>query len=226
MLIQEKSINEVISFRDNKIILTDAETGLSPDAEELSKVILARTGLMPRKKGSTDKMHNLLLELYERSKQAYRKKRPELAVMTVEDMGDFAGISRQTMYDYLGRWTALNLIVKTSYISQGAVVIGYRLNGNTLEKAFEKCISTIQQNLDNTQKLIKELQRSVKNEKIKEKQQINRIDSDESGGAESASDGFGSDKSGPDSDGNSVEDNSQEEGMTDRDSEQKALSEA
>lgn len=142
-------------------------------------MILARIGLMPRKKGSTDKMHQTLLELYERSKESYRKKKPELAIMTVEDMGTFAGISRQTMYDYLSRWTELNIIAKTSYINEGKVIIGYKLNGNTLEKAFERSIQAIQANLETTQSLIKELQRSVKNEKISETQKINAIDAAE-----------------------------------------------
>lgn len=168
------------TFKNEKIILTNHEPGLNPTADELSKVILARIGLMPRKKGSTDKMHQTLLELYERSKQSYRKKKPELAIMTVEEMGVFAGISRQTMYDYLGRWTELGLISKTSFVSEGKVVIGYRLNGNTLEKAFEKSMQVVLNNLNDTQKLIRELQRFVKNEKISETQRINAIDDQES----------------------------------------------
>jgi len=171
---------EVIKFKQEKIILTNHEPGLSPTAEELSKVVLARIGLMPRKKGSTDKMHQTLLELYERSKQSYRKKKPELAIMTVEDMGVFAGISRQTMYDYLGRWTELGIITKTSFVNEGKVVIGYKLNGNTLERAFERSMNIVMDNLNETQKLIRELQRSVKNEKIAETQKINAIDSQES----------------------------------------------
>ncbi|MFC1733948.1 hypothetical protein ACFL6I_26905 [candidate division KSB1 bacterium] len=169
----------MIKLKNEKIILTNHEPGLNPTADELSKIILARIGLMPRKKGSTDKMHQTLLELYERSKQSYRKKRPELAIMTVEDMGTFAGISRQTMYDYLGRWTELGIITKTSFVNEGRVVIGYKLNGNTLEKAFERSMQVVQNNLNDTQKLIRELQRSVKNEKIAETQKINAIDSQE-----------------------------------------------
>ena len=166
-------------FAQEKIILTNHEPGLNPTADELSKVILARIGLMPRKKGSTDKMHQTLLELYERSKDSYRKKKPELAIMTVEDMGAFAGISRQTMYDYLGRWTELGIITKTSFVNDGKVLIGYRLNGNTLEKAFERSMSVVMDNLNETQKLIRELQRFVKNEKISETQKINAIDAED-----------------------------------------------
>ncbi len=175
----------MIRFKHSKIVLTHAEPGMNPGADELASVIMARIGLLPRKKGSTTRMHNILLELYERAKQAYRKKRPEMAVMTVEDMGDFAGISRQTMYDYLSRWTELGLIVKTSFISEGKVVIGYKLNGNTLEQAFQKSVSQIQENLNTTQGLIRELQRSVKNEKIREKQGMNQADKRDSGVSES-----------------------------------------
>ena len=125
---------------------------------------------MPRKKGSTDKMHKTLVEMYERAKQANRKKQPELAVMTVEEMGLFAGITRQTMYDYLSRWLDLKLITKTSYIKDNKVIIGYKLNGSTLENAFEKTSLAIQSNLDLTKKYIQELQKLVKNEKISESQ--------------------------------------------------------
>ena len=166
----------MIKFKDTKIILTNAEPGLNAGSDDLANIIMARIGLLPRKKGSTDKMHQVLLELYERAKQSYRKKRPEMAIMTVEDMGSFAGISRQTMYDYLSRWTELGLIAKTSFINEGKVIIGYKLNGNTLEQAFDRSISTIQENLSQTQNLIRELQRTVKNEKISESQKINQID--------------------------------------------------
>ncbi len=58
--------------------------------------------------------------------------------MTVEEMGSYAGITRQTMYDYLKRWLALDIIIKTSYIgSNQKVVIGYKLNGNNIESAFQ-----------------------------------------------------------------------------------------
>ena len=157
----------------SKIILTNHEPGMNPSSEELAIIILARTGLMPRKKGSTEKMHRTFLELYERAKFANRDKRPEKAVMTVEEMGTFAGITRQTMYDYLKRWLDLNLIVKTSYIKDSRVIIGYKLNGPTLETAFEKATQIISANLENTQKYVKELQRLVKNEKIAQTQKDN-----------------------------------------------------
>ncbi len=163
-----------------KIIITDVEAGMNPTAEELSKVILARIGLMPRKEGSTDKMHNVLLELYEKSKLAQREKRPEAAIMTVEEMGLFAGITRQTMYDYLKRWLDLNLIVKTSYINEGKVIVGYKLNGNTLESAFEKAIQKINNNLEISMKLVRELQKLVKNEKISRSQKERSGDNIES----------------------------------------------
>src|SRR3989344_1021386 len=150
---------------------------MNPNIEELATVILCRTGLVPRKKGATDKMHRVLMELYERAKAAYRKKKPELAVMTVEEMGAFAGITRQTMYDYLRRWTDLDMVAKTSYIHESRVVIGYKLNGATMEQAFEKAVLSIQSNLEVTQKFIRELQRTIKNEKISEAQKINNLPS-------------------------------------------------
>ncbi|MFP4656564.1 MAG: hypothetical protein ACLFNK_03210 [Candidatus Woesearchaeota archaeon] len=149
-----------------KIILTENEPGMNANSEELAKVIVNRLGLSPRKEGSTDKMYRTLVELYERSKRANREKNPEHAVMTVDEMGYFAGITRQTMYEYLKRWMSLNLIIKTSYIKEGKVVIGYKLNGNTLEQAFEKSMQKIRNNMDTTLKYIKELQRIVKNEKL------------------------------------------------------------
>ncbi len=163
----------------HKIILTNTEPSLNPSSEELSKVIIDRLGLMPRKKGSTENIHRVLIELYERSKSANQNKQPEKAVMTVEEMAVFAGITRQTMYDYLPRWVGLNLITKTSYINEGKVIIGYKLNGNTLEQAFEKVISRIQENLNFTRSYIQEFQKVLKNEKIsdsKKRQEVIRDD--------------------------------------------------
>ncbi|MFP4111706.1 MAG: hypothetical protein ACLFPQ_05745 [Candidatus Woesearchaeota archaeon] len=149
-----------------KIIFSNHEPGMNANSEELAKVIINRIGLSPRKEGSTDKMYRTFLELYERSKRANREKNPELSVMTVDEMGYFAGITRQTMYDYLKRWMALNLIVKTSYIKDGKVIIGYKLNGNTLEQAFEKTVQKVNNHQETTMKYIKELQKIVKNEKL------------------------------------------------------------
>ena len=143
---------------------------MNPTSTELARVVLARIGLEPRKRGSTDKMHQTFLELYERSKTAHRTKRPEESVMTVEEMGWHAGITRQTMYDYLKRWLDLNLIVKTSYIINNKVVIGYKLNGSTLEGAFEKSMAQVKNNMTLTLKYVQELQRLIKNEKIKQTQ--------------------------------------------------------
>jgi hypothetical protein len=154
-----------------KIVLTNIEPSLNPNSQELASIILERVGLTPRKAGSTDKMHRPFLELYERSKVANKEKRPEKAVLAVEEMALYAGITRQTMYDYLKRWLQLDLIVKTSYIANGKVIIGYKLNGNTLESAFEKATQKISNNMENTLKYVKELQRVIKNEKISDKQQ-------------------------------------------------------
>ena len=153
----------------NKFILGHAEPGINPDSEELANVVITRLGLTPRKKGSTDKMHNVLVELYERAKSAYREKRPTDAIMTVEEMAAFAGITRQTMYDYLKRWLHLDMISKTSYIDQEQnVIIGYKLNGATLEGAFDKARQKLNNHMELTLKYILELQKCIKNEKIKQ----------------------------------------------------------
>ena len=62
----------------------------------------------------------------------------------------------------------LNLIIKTSYVDRdNKVVIGYKLNGNTLESGFEKVRTKINNNLEFTLKYVKELQKVLKNEKIR-----------------------------------------------------------
>jgi hypothetical protein len=136
----------------------------SPDQavpEDIAKTLLARFGLLPRKKDGNAQMHKLLLELSERKKAANRDKKPELAVMPVEDMGTFAGIKRQTMYEYLHRWLDLNILKKTSFVNSGKVVIGYELNGTNLEGAFRK------KHLDDSFKLIELLQSEIKKEKLR-----------------------------------------------------------
>lgn len=167
---------QVIFMPQEKIILTNHEPSLNPDSEQLAQIIIARIGLLPRKKGSTDKIHRVLLELYERQKTSLREKDPSKAIITVEEMAMHAGITRQTMYDYLKRWLLLDFITKTSFVSsEKKVVIGYKMNGSTLENAFEKSKKKIVDNLDATQRYIVELQKSIKNEKIsqtvQEKQQ-------------------------------------------------------
>ncbi len=158
---------EVVNFAEQKIILSNAEPDINAGSAEIAEVIVRRLGLMPRKKGSTEKMNRVLLELYERAKVSSREKNPTKSIMTVEDMAYFAGITRQTMYDYLKRWLELDLIQKTSFIDENhKVVIGYRLSGPTLEAAFDKARTKIANNLDYTARYIKELQRVVKNEKI------------------------------------------------------------
>jgi hypothetical protein len=122
---------------------------------------------MPRKSGSTERMHKILIQLYEQAKVASKEKNQTKAILTVEEMAHHAGITRQTMYDYIRRWTDLDLITKTSYIAiDGKAVIGYRLNGPTLEKAFNKASTKIQNHLALTKQYIDELQKLLKNEKI------------------------------------------------------------
>ena len=174
---QSEGFKEVRTFA-KKIILNSVEASMNPTSEELAKVILYRVGLMPRKKGATEKMFHTFLELYERAKSSYRDKKPEKAVMTVEEMGLFAGITRQTMYDYLGRWLELGLIQKASYIKDDKVVIGYKLAGNTLESAFEKAMQKINGHMDITVKYVAELQKLIKNEKISISQKMRAADSE------------------------------------------------
>jgi hypothetical protein len=151
----------------DKIILSDLKPGNDANSLEIADILTKRLGLMPRKEGSTEKMNLVLLELYERAKSASREKSPTKAVMTVEEMSAFAGITRQTMYDYLKRWLGLDLITKATYInSDEKVVIGYKLNGNTIEAAFDHAKAKIETNLEETRKIILELQKTVKNEKI------------------------------------------------------------
>ena len=151
-----------------KIILNDIEPSINSTSEQLSEVIIHRLGLMPRKKGSTEKMNKILVELYERTKQSNRDKNPTSAVMTVEEMAAYASITRQTMYEYLRRWLDIDLIEKTSFVGPDTkVVIGYRLNGSTMESAFDKVRVRVNNNLDFTAKYIKELQRVLKNENIR-----------------------------------------------------------
>ena len=156
---------EVIKL--GKIILSNVEPELNANSEQIANVVIQRLGLMPRKKGSTEKMHKVLIELYERAKTATREKDPRQSILTVEELGFHAGITRQTMYEYLRRWIELDLITKTSYIDQfSKVVIGYKLNSGTLENAFQRSKKMIHKHLDETEKYIVELQKLLKNEKI------------------------------------------------------------
>ncbi|MFA6889211.1 MAG: hypothetical protein WC254_06975 [Candidatus Woesearchaeota archaeon] len=150
-----------------QFILRHSEPTMNPSSDELASVIIQRLGLMPRKKGSTEKMHRILVELYEKAKVASKEKNPMAALMTVEEMAIHAGISRQTMYDYIKRWIDIDFIAKTSYIGpEQKVIIGYKLNGPTLESAFDKARTRFNNNIDVTAKYIGELQRILKNEKI------------------------------------------------------------
>jgi len=149
--------------------LTNLEpSSMNPNSKELANVVINRMGLSPRKKGSTELKYRVLIELYERMKLSNKEKKPELAVMTVEDMGNVAGITRQTMYDYIKRWLDYDLITKTTYIYEGKVIIGYKLNGVTLENAFEKSAVKVRNHMDQTIKYVKELQNTLKKEKISE----------------------------------------------------------
>ena len=151
-----------------KIELRHMNPGPGANSEELSKVILARFGLLPRKKDAKAGFHNLILELYERKKQANRNQNPEDGVMTVEEMGAFAGIKRQTMYDYLNRWLLLQILKKTSFVKNKAVIVGYELNGSNLENAFRKAEVVVKDHVEVSLDLIKDLQNEIKKQKLKE----------------------------------------------------------
>ncbi len=141
--------------------LSDEET-----PEHIARTLLARFGLLPRKKDGAAALHILLLELYERKKKANRERQPQAAVMPVEHMAAFAEISRQTMYEYLHRWIDLAILKKTTFVADGKVTIGYELNGQNIEGAFRKAEVTIKNHLEYSFKLIDLLQREIKKEKI------------------------------------------------------------
>lgn len=159
-----------------KIELKYMNPGQGADSEELSKVVLARFGLIPRKKDAKAGFHKLLLELYERKKNANNEKKPELAVMTVEEMGSYSGIKRQTMYDYLRRWLSLQILKKTTLVNSGVVASGYELNGQNLENAFRKSEGIIHDHVNKSIEIVKELQNEVKKDKLRK----NKVDLSES----------------------------------------------
>lgn len=105
--------------------------------------------------------------MYERKKASNRDKKPETAVIPVEEMALYAGIKRQTMYDHLKRWLMLNIVKKTSFVSGGKVIIGYELNGNTLESAFRKAESAVKANMEQSFRYIEQLQTEIKKEKLR-----------------------------------------------------------
>ena len=94
--------------------------------------------------------------------------KPEQAVMTVEEMGMFAGIKRQTMYDYLNRWLMLQILKKTSFAKDKTIVMGYELNGSNLENAFKKAEIVVKGHVEQSLDLVKDLQNEIKKEKLKD----------------------------------------------------------
>jgi len=143
--------------------------GVNASKEELANVVLARFGLIPRKKDAKANFYHLLLELYERKKFANKEKKPELAVMTVEEMATQADIKRQTMYDHLKRWLILQVIKKTSFAMHGKVITGYELNGSNIEGAFTRAQSIVNNHMETSLEYIQDLQKQIKNEKLRNK---------------------------------------------------------
>jgi predicted transcriptional regulator len=160
---------------NEKITLKNTLPKMGATSQDLAECIIERIGLLPRKKGSTQHMHKTFIEFYERSKQATAQKDPKLAVLTVDEMALYAKISRQTMYEYLQRWLELGIIQKVTYLGDdNKVIIGYKLSGNSLEDAFSKTQTVIKKNLEQTQDMIAQLQKSLKNEKISAKMSQNK----------------------------------------------------
>tara|TARA_Y100000294_G_C8427886_1_gene285509 strand:- start:131 stop:589 length:459 start_codon:yes stop_codon:yes gene_type:complete len=150
-----------------KIELWQMNPGIGANKEELAKITLARFGLIPRKKDAKADFHRLLLELYERKKKAVKEKKPELSILTVDEMALFADIKRQTMYDYLKRWTTLQIIKRASFSYRGEINKGYELNGNNIEAAFSKASTIINNHLETSMDYIQDLQKEIKNEKLR-----------------------------------------------------------
>lgn len=141
----------------------------SPNAakEELASVILGRIGLLPKKVDAKAGFNKLLLELYEKKKLSVKENKPELSLMTIEEMALISGIKRQTFYDHLGRWIDLGLIKKATYIKEKDRIRGYELAGNNVENAFNKVQSTITEHLEQTREMISLLQNEIKKEKLR-----------------------------------------------------------
>jgi hypothetical protein len=150
----------------------DIQIGLSKpldnaEPRELTRCILDRFGLLPRKSGAKIRIEDLILEMYEKKKQAYKDKNPNIAIMTVEEMAAFANVSRQTMYDYLYRFLQLSILKKTSFIKDNKLTVGYELSSNNLETSFSKAIETINEELSTSLEIIKKLQNEIKKEKLR-----------------------------------------------------------
>ena len=158
-----------------EFLLDHVEAMEGAGTDELARTLLARFGLVPRKKDGAAQMHRLLLELSERKKAANREKKPEMAVVPVETMAPFAGIARQTMYEYLRRWLDLNILKKTSFVADGKVVIGYELNGTNIESAFRKGESTIKAHIDHSFRIVEQLQSEVKRDKLRKDPEESKI---------------------------------------------------
>ena len=80
-----------------------------------------------------------------------------------------SGISTGTInFSLHNKYCYIDFISKATFVANGKVVKGYKLNGNTIEDAFGKARTIISKNLNETSKMITDLQKLIKNEKIKE----------------------------------------------------------
>ena len=150
-----------------KIELWHMNPGPGANSEELAKVLLARFGLLPRKVDAKAQFHRLLLELYERKKHSLKERKPELAVMSVDQMAAYAGIARQTFYEYMARWLTLQVIKKTSFVADKRLTTGYELNGNNLEAAFARSKNIVEDHTQTSIEIAKGLQTEIKKEKLR-----------------------------------------------------------
>ena len=68
----------------------------------------------------------------------------------------------------IGVWVnEVNFEKKTSFVSNGKVVIGYELNGQNLEGAFRKAETAIKNHMDDSFRLINHIQNEIKKDKIR-----------------------------------------------------------
>jgi hypothetical protein len=119
-------------------------------SDEILKTILKRMGLAPSKVDAIGDFNRLFKELYERKKFAIKD--PKNSVMSVDEMSIYAGIKRQTMYDYLNRWLEIRFLKKTCIGFNEK--IGYELSGASLEASFQKVQDYFQKEMNLTGNMI------------------------------------------------------------------------
>ena len=66
-----------------------------------------------------------------------------------------------------GRWLQLGILKKTSFVSNGKVIIGYELNGPNLEASFKKAQTVLHNHAETSIQIVRDLQTTIKKEKLK-----------------------------------------------------------